>query len=626
MQRLLLTFSLSLTLSTLLFSQNLNTTLRSKMSFPNQTLANVWGYTDNGREYALLGGSKGMIIVDITNPDTPQLIVQVPGPDNLWKEIKTYSHYAYVTTEGGSGVQIIDLANLPSPDLSYHYYRGDSTISNQLTSIHALHIDVTKGFLYLWGSKLFSGGAVIADLNQDPYNPVYVGHYNQLGYIHDGYVDNDTMYSGHIYQGLFAIVNMADKSAPELLATQHTPDRFTHNTWVTDDRRTIFTTDERTNSFLAAYDISDPLDIQFLDKIQSNPGSESIVHNTYALGNYAVTSWYKDGFTIVDATRPDNLVQVGNFDTYPTTGMGFEGCWGVYPFFPSGNIIASNINTFGSNNTEFFVVTPNYKRACYLEGRITNAKTGAPINQASIEIVDSNPHIQDYSNGNGFYKIGQATSGDFVILVHKRGFFDFETTATLVEGEVVNLNIALTPETYTVSGEVRRQSDNLQIDGAAVWLYGTVDTYSGTTDVSGAFSIAEVKPGTYDVVASAPGEGIGQKAGQWIASDTSFTILLKDKYRRDALVLRDAQNGASGDALLFSENPFSGSTVLHYRTPENGCSLRLTNNLGQTVSSILLTEEAGDISIGRELPTGMYWVQLEKGGEVLQSLKLVKCE
>jgi hypothetical protein len=213
-----------------------------------------------------------------------------------------------------------------------------------------------------------------------------------------------------------------------------------------------------------------------------------------------------------------------------------------------------------------------------------------------------------------------------VILVHKRGFFDFETTATLVEGEVVNLNIALTPETYTVSGEVRRQSDNLQIDGAAVWLYGTVDTYSGTTDVSGAFSIAEVKPGTYDVVASAPGEGIGQKAGQWIASDTSFTILLKDKYRRDALVLRDAQNGASGDALLFSENPFSGSTVLHYRTPENGCSLRLTNNLGQTVSSILLTEEAGDISIGRELPTGMYWVQLEKGGEVLQSLKLVKCE
>ena len=62
-------------LSCPLFSQNYNMQLRSTMSFPGQTLANICGYTQNGREYALLGGSKGLIIVDITNPDVPQQIV-----------------------------------------------------------------------------------------------------------------------------------------------------------------------------------------------------------------------------------------------------------------------------------------------------------------------------------------------------------------------------------------------------------------------------------------------------------------------------------------------------------------------------------------------------------------------
>ncbi|MCC7246004.1 MAG: hypothetical protein IT269_10015, partial [Saprospiraceae bacterium] len=97
-----------------LFAQNFNIELRSKVNIPGQTLANVCGYAANGREYGLLGASKGLIIMECTNPDQPVNIVQVPGPDNLWKEIKTYSHYAYVTSEGGGGLQIVDLSALPS--------------------------------------------------------------------------------------------------------------------------------------------------------------------------------------------------------------------------------------------------------------------------------------------------------------------------------------------------------------------------------------------------------------------------------------------------------------------------------------------------------------------------------
>ncbi len=92
-----------------LSAQNVNNTYRSKLTFPGQTLANIWGYDYRGKEYALVGAAQGLVIVDITNPDAPQQIVQIPGPNNLWKEIKTYQHYAYVTSEGGQGIQVVDI-------------------------------------------------------------------------------------------------------------------------------------------------------------------------------------------------------------------------------------------------------------------------------------------------------------------------------------------------------------------------------------------------------------------------------------------------------------------------------------------------------------------------------------
>ncbi|MBC7778433.1 MAG: choice-of-anchor B family protein, partial [Phycisphaerae bacterium] len=439
----LVTLTVLATLS--LFSQNLNNTFRSKISFPGQTLANVWGYESRGREYALVGGAKGLIIVDITNPDAAQQIIQISGPNNLWKEIKTYKHYAYITSEGGQGIQVVDLTDLPSPTLQSHFYTGDGAILGQLNAIHALHIDETKGFLYAWGGNLFGGGAKIFDLKADPYNPVYVGKFDQLGYIHDGYVDNDTMYSCHIYDGQYAIVNMADKSAPELINTQTTPGAFVHNTWITDDRRTILATDEVNNSFLSSWDVSDPTDIKFLDKIQSNPGSSSMVHNTYVRGNWAVTSWYKDGFTIVDITRPDNLVQVGNFDTYPQgQGGGSSGCWGVYHNFSSGTIIASNIDA-GGGAGELWILTPNYVRACYLEGIITDALTGLPLQNAQVQVVGSNPLLQELSSINGLYKTGQQAEGYYKVTVTKTGYQDFETFIHFQRGELIELNVPLFP-------------------------------------------------------------------------------------------------------------------------------------------------------------------------------------
>jgi choice-of-anchor B domain-containing protein len=272
----------------LLNAQNFNLTLRSTLPY-NGILANIGGYVDGlGNEYALVGYEFGLSIVDVTDPDNPIEKFVVNGPTSNWRDVKTWSTYAYVTTEGGnSGLQIVDLSNLPN-SVNSKYWTGTGSISGQLETIHALHVDA--GYVYLFGSNLFGGAAVIADL-ADPWNPVYTGHTTGADqYIHDGYVRNDTLWAGHIYAGYFQVWDVSNKANPVALAQQNTPTNFTHNTWLNDAGSVLMTTDETSDSYLASYDITDLGNIKELDRFQTTPGSGSIVHNTHVVNDYAVSS------------------------------------------------------------------------------------------------------------------------------------------------------------------------------------------------------------------------------------------------------------------------------------------------------------------------------------------------
>ncbi|MFN0037470.1 MAG: choice-of-anchor B family protein, partial [Saprospiraceae bacterium] len=439
---------LALALPCALAAQNINVEYQGKLTYPGQVLANVWGYASGGSEYALVGAQNGLSIVDVTDPASPSEIVQIAGTSSSWREIKTYQHYAYLVSEGGGGVFIVDLNSLPDvpAPADYHNYFGDGAIDGLLTKGHALHIDESEGFLYVYGSHLSNGsnaGKPLVFNLDDPFNPEYEGVYNppfMPKYAHDGFVDNDIMYSAHINAGKVAIVDMSDKDSPNTLATFTTPGAFTHNTWLSGS--TLFTTDEVNGSFLTAYNISDLDNISEADRIQSNPGSNSIVHNTHILNDYAVTSWYKDGFTIVDGSRPSNLIQVGNYDTYPNgAGSGFEGCWGVYPYLPSGNILASNIKKLGTTDGELWVLTPTYVRGCYLEGKITQASNGQAIVGALVEILTTT--ASDNSKTGGFYKTGYHTSGTYDVRVSKTGYQTWNGSAALDNGVLTTLNVAL---------------------------------------------------------------------------------------------------------------------------------------------------------------------------------------
>ncbi len=489
--------------SSQLFAQ-LNMQFRSNIYY-GQLLSNVGGYVDhNGREYALLGWWNGLDIIDISNPDTPVVLFTVPGGQSQWREVKTYRDYAYVTTEECcDGLQIVDLSNLPA-SINTTTYKGDGIINGQINTIHALHIDTAKAFLYLYGSNLQLNGAanhghaLFFDIS-DPLNPVYSGTYIAPGgnpYVHDGYVENDTAYFGHIYDGYVAIVDVSDKSNPVLLATQQTPNSFTHNVWLSDDHQTMFTTDEKNNSFLTAYDISDLNNITELSRFQTDPGSQAIVHNTHILNDYAITSWYKQGVVVTDESRPWNQIEVGHYDTYPAANDGgFDGDWGVYPFFPSGNIVCSDMST------GFFVLTPDYIRGCYLEGLVTDSITGQSLNGVTVDILTAN--VNRTSNLTGNYYTGTATAGTYDVQFSKNGYYSKTINGvSLANGVLTTLDVQLVCiNCVALSGQVVESGSLNPLPNAQIVFNDGSGSVTISADGQGNFNFSNFIGGTYYVIA-----------------------------------------------------------------------------------------------------------------------------
>ena len=520
----------------------LNITFRSSLTYNGEALSNIGGYVDSsGNEYALVGYEQGLSIVDVTNPTAPVVAFDVPGTTSIWREVKTWQNYAYVTTEGCcNGLQIINLGYLPD-SIQVKYWTGDGAIAGQLETIHALHVD--EGHVYLYGSNLFNGSALVVDL-ADPWNPVYKSH-TPGTYVHDGYVRNDTLWSGHIYDGYFSVFDVTNKSNPVLLATQLTPTQFTHNTWLNDAGTVLFTTDENSGSYLGAYDITDLSNIRELDRLQLTPGSGSVIHNTHTLNDYEVISWYKDGVAIVDVSRPDNMIVTGFYDTYPQgSGNGFNGAWGVYPFLPSGNLVVSDIDN------GLIVLTPTYVRGCYLEGLVTDSVTGLPINNAIVTILG--PSITKNTKLNGEYKTGLAAAGVYDIQFSKAGYITKTINGvSLQNGVLASLNVQLVSSVtqITLAGQVIENGTGTAIPNATIQFNGSLGDFNITSDANGQFNIPGFFTGNYNLTAGKWGYQTSCSNNQNITGTSNpLTITLNKGYYDDfALDFGWTVSGPSGN-------------------------------------------------------------------------------
>ncbi len=398
--------------------------------------SNLTGYADSsGNEYALVGTTQGLSIVDITDPANPVQVFLVPGatgPQGLWREVREYKGYAYVTTEQPSGLVVANLHYLPD-SVPYHTINPGS-----MATSHTIFID-ENGIAYVNGTDK---GQLFLDLNANPWNPTLLGSFDN-NYVHDCYVHNDTLWAACINDGFVKVIDVSDKTdannPAKVLAQWNTPLNFSHNCWLSDDRRYLFTTDEKANSYLACYDVSDLNNVTETNRTQVDPGSNTIIHNTYFLNNYCITSYYTYGISIHDVTRKNNLIEVGNFDSSPNfSGEGFDGAWGVWPYLPSGNIIISDIET------GLWIVKPTYKRACYLEGLIKDSVCNTVLNGVKVEIIEDT--VQDYSNYLGQYTFGTVDSGTYTVRFSKPGYQTKDSSGVhLQNGMLTTINVELVP-------------------------------------------------------------------------------------------------------------------------------------------------------------------------------------
>lgn len=474
-------------------AQGVNIDLLSQVDYEslhNTALNDVWGYVDeDGNEYALVGAQKGVSVVDVTDPQNPTEIYWLPGSNSVWRDLKVNGDYAYITTEGNDGLQIIDLSPLPGGSITNTTnYFGPS--GDMWMSAHNLYID-ENGYGYIFGSSRDEGGVIILDLFTDPMNPIEVGSFEDW-YVHDGYVESDIMYLAHIYEGFFSMVDVSDKSNPIVLGTKETPSNFAHNIWLSEDGNYVFTTDEVSDAYLAAYNVTDPSNIFEVDRIQSSPGDAVVPHNVHVLGDFLITSYYADGVVIHDISDPSNMVEIGRYDTYPGTSTSTTGNWGAFPFFPSGTLLVTDIDN------GLFILGPNYTYAAKLEGNVTNVNTTNPIQGVDVTIVGS-PQVESTSLG-GDYKTGVSTTGTYDVIYEKYGYESQTISTTLTAGDTVFQDVQLTPiPDFDFTVNVEDESGN-PILGAEVRLDHGMNVFNEVTNGLGEADFSLVFDDNYEII------------------------------------------------------------------------------------------------------------------------------
>lgn len=334
---------------------------------PNATAGNsCWGYVSaSGREYALIGINTGTAVVEVTDPDAARLVAHLPGPTSIWRDIKTYQHFAYAVSEGGGGIQVFDLAAI---DLGTITTLAAVTDGGTLSS-HTVAINEQSGRLYraggqgvLQGLRVYSLAAANA--------PAFLGAWNNR-YCHETQVVTWTKapfagvevafcyaddYSGGGNPGI-EILNVSDPgnisvigsinlSQPPILSH---PAVYSHQGWLSPDRRYVYFDDEMDEHY-APYPLTTTRIIDVGDL--TAPAQAGLFtntttardHNQYTLGSRIFQANYRSGLRVLDATDPLVLSEIAYFDTYPEDDVAsYNGLWNVYPYFPSGTVIGSDI-------------------------------------------------------------------------------------------------------------------------------------------------------------------------------------------------------------------------------------------------------------------------------------------
>lgn len=345
----------------------------------------IWGWTDplDGKEYALLGKTTGTAFIDITDPNNPVFLGELPTHtvSSSWRDIKVYADHAFIVSEAsGHGMQVFDLTNLrnvanpPATFSSDAHYGG-------FGSCHNIAINEESGRAYPIGAGTFSGGLNIIDIS-NPLNPTLIGSFAEDGYSHDAqivnYIGPDAQYANSeiafcFNENTVTIVDVTDATDPvQISATGYSTSAYTHQGWLTEDHKYLLVNDEldegSVNTRTYIFDVQDLNNVSLIGThLGSTP---AIDHNLYTHEGLVYQSNYRAGLRILDLTNvaQGQLEEVAFFDVYPASNSAqFNGTWSNYPYFGSGNVIVSHIEE------GLYVLRPNITPPCDVACGCTDA-------------------------------------------------------------------------------------------------------------------------------------------------------------------------------------------------------------------------------------------------------------
>jgi choice-of-anchor B domain-containing protein len=418
----------------------------------------VWGWTDTvkQREYAFIGGPRGTIIVDITSQPIKEVDTLIgPTSNNSYKyhEFRTYKNYLYVGSEGtdinlNAGIQIVDLSTLPdSVSLKKVFVWIDTinVVTNATRKYYRAHtLSIEKNFLYVNGGDF--GGTRIMDVT-DPLNPLQAGSYGKgsTPYVHDAFILNDTLYAAAIQDGRLDIVDLRVKRALTqndasaiVSKTFTTPEGRTHQVWLSDDAKYAFVCTEATGSsvysyYLHVYDISNRTNPIQIAKWISDPGKS--IHNAFVQGKYLFIAYYTDGLRILDISDPTVPIEVGFYQTYKgSPSVMFAGAWGVYPYYPSGKLVVSDMNT------GLYALTFDRKKGGRIIGTVRDASTQQVLSGVTVTVQEMGRKYTTDINGKFLY--GSA-EGNHTITFAKAGYVSRTDTVTTKPGMLDSISVSL---------------------------------------------------------------------------------------------------------------------------------------------------------------------------------------
>ena len=327
-----------------------------------------WGWTDatTEKEYALMATDANVAFVDITDTSNPIYLGNLPTAttNSSWRDVKVYNNHAFIVSEAPAhGMQVFDLTRLRNVANPPETFDADTHFTG-FGSAHNIVINEDNGYAYIVGTTragTYGGGPLFINI-QNPLAPVAEGGFGSGGYSHDAqvvtYNGPDTDYANREIligsnENEVVIVDVTDKANPTPISTiSYSNVRYAHQGWFTDDMNYFILGDELDeqrigiNTRTLVFDFSD-LDNPALHMTYSG-GTLAIDHNGYVNGNTFYLANYRAGVRMINISQIENgiMTEIGFFDTYPQNdSANFDGVWNVYPYFPSGNIILSDINS-----------------------------------------------------------------------------------------------------------------------------------------------------------------------------------------------------------------------------------------------------------------------------------------